>query len=192
MRQLKQIFSLLFSFAPWIAFLILAGPSLLRLKIAVVVASVITIAMWIGKFQKGIILWGSVLFFSWALIAIIGLQHMWTIRHLGVLSNGTLAAMTIISMLIRKPFTIEYAKAKTSPDRWTSPLFIKTNYVLTGVWGAVFLINMALSSLEMNAPSVDKGVYEMATYSFMFVAVLFSTFYPDFMKRRAQERASII
>ncbi len=186
MRHLKQILALLFSFAPWIAFLILAGPSLLKLKIAVVVASAITIAMWIAKLQKGIILWGSVLFFSWALIAIIGLEHVWTIRHLGVLSNGTLAAMTIISILIKKPFTMEYAKAKTAPERWTAPLFIKTNYILTGVWGAIFLINMALSYFQMISPNADKGLYETVSYSFMFGAVLFSTFYPELMKKRAQ------
>jgi hypothetical protein len=185
MRYLKQIFNLLFAFAPWIAFLILAGPSLPRLKIAVIVASLITIVMWIGKFHRGIILWAGVIFFSWALVAVIGLEHMWTIRHLGVLSNGVLAAGTIISMLIKKPFTLEYAKEKTSPERWKSPLFLRTNYLITGAWGSVFLINMFLNYLKMNAPHTDKWIYEVASYSFLLAAVLFTTFYAELMKSRA-------
>jgi hypothetical protein len=186
MRYIKQILSLLFAFAPWIAFLILAGPSLPRLKIAVIVSSLITIVMWAGKFHRGIILWAGVIFFSWALVAVVGLEHMWTIRHLGVLSNGALAAGTIISVLIKNPFTLEYAKEKTPPERWSSPLFIRTNYIITEVWGVVFLMNVLLNYLKMNAPHTDKWVYEVVSYSFMLAAVLFTTFYAELTKSRAE------
>lgn len=165
--------------------MILAGPSLPRLKMAVIVSSLITIVMWVGKFHRGIILWAGVIFFSWALIAVIGLEHMWTIRHLGVLSNGALAAGTIISLLIRSPFTLEYAKEKTPPERWKSPLFIRTNYIITSAWGSVFLVNMFLNYLKMNASHADKWVYELVSYSFLFAAVLFTTFYAELMKTRA-------
>jgi len=181
MRHIKQIFSLFLAFAPWIVFLILAGPSLPKLKIAVIAASLVTIVMWVTKLHRGIILWVGVIFFSWALIAVFGIQHIWTIRHLGVLSNGMLAAGTILSILVRKPFTLEYAKQKTPSKYWDSPIFIRTNYIITGVWALVFLINMTLAYFKMGAPYDSKGIYDIATYSFLFMAVLFSTFYPSYL-----------
>ena len=45
-----------------------------------------------------------------------GVDHnMWTIRHLGVMANGALALGSWITLLMGKPFTLEYARVHTDP-----------------------------------------------------------------------------
>jgi hypothetical protein len=51
-----------------------------------------------------------------------------------------------ISLLIRRPFTMQYAKLQVDPKFWNSPFFLRINLIMTGVLGALFL-GMALVNL---------------------------------------------
>lgn len=76
---------LLLSFAPWLAFLIIARGSIARVEIALVVALALSVVMAALKLHRGIIMWVGLVFFTAATIAVVGFHNMWTIRHLGVL-----------------------------------------------------------------------------------------------------------
>jgi hypothetical protein len=64
----------------------------------------------------------------------------------GELSFGALAAFVFIGILRKKPFTLSYAKRKTAPEMWTSPLFIAISTRISLVWGLSFVFG-ALASL---------------------------------------------
>jgi hypothetical protein len=78
-------------FAPWIAFLIIARDTLLRVEIGLVAALVASVVMAVLKLNRGIIMWVGLIFSTAATIAVLGFHNMWTIRHLGVMANGALA-----------------------------------------------------------------------------------------------------
>jgi hypothetical protein len=54
--------------------------------------------------------------------------------------NITLAVITLVSLLIKKPFTLQYARESVPPERWNDPMFIHANYVITWAWFGAFLI----------------------------------------------------
>ena len=132
---------LLLSFAPWIAFLVIARDTVARVEIGLVAALVASVVMAVLKLHRGIIMWVGLVFFSAATIAVLGFHNMWTVRHLGVMANGALALGSWITLLIGRPFTLEYARAHTDPAKWHDPLFIRVNVLLTTVWAAVFTVN---------------------------------------------------
>jgi Ca2+/Na+ antiporter len=45
------------------------------------------------------------------------------------------AAVAWISILLRKPFTLQYARETTPPDRQGRPVFMRSNMVISSVWG---------------------------------------------------------
>ena len=49
------------AFAPWLAFLIIAQGSLLRLKLGLVVALALSVVMGVTRLHRGIILWVGLL-----------------------------------------------------------------------------------------------------------------------------------
>jgi len=179
-----SVFKMILSFAPWIAFLIISGPSMFRLKLGIIVAAILVVVMGVTKLHRGVVLWAGVLFFIYALISVVWLNNMWTVMHMGILANGTLAAGTWLTVLMGKPFTLDYAKEHTDPSLWNTPTFLKTNYVLTSAWGVVFLIGVLNAWLKMLNLGVPNWVFEVSQYACMLGTMFFTNWYTAYVKRQ--------
>ena len=178
-----MFFKLLLAFSPWLAFLFIAGGSLFRLKLGLTVGLVLCVVMGITRLHRGIILWVGLLFFSSALLAVAGFNSMWTARHMGIIANGAMAAATWLSIIIRRPFTMDYAREHTDPSLWNSPLFIRTNIIITAVWGLTFTFNTILAWGKMEQFVLSGLAYEIITYTALISAVYFSSWYPAHLHR---------
>ena len=174
---------LLISFAPWISFLVIAQGSLLRLKIGLVVALVLSVGMGVAKLHRGIILWVGLAFFTYATLAVVLFENMWTVRHMGVLANGALAAASWFTVVAGKPFSLDYAKAHTDPSLWASPSFIRTNVLITSVWSMVFTLNAMLAWGKMAGFVLPQWGFEVLSYGFMVGAAAFTSSYPAHVRR---------
>ncbi len=182
---MMQFLKLLFGFAPWIAFLAIAQGSLFRLKAGLIVAAVLTVAMAVLRLHRGAIMWVGLAFFTYASVAVLLFNHMWTIINMGILANAALAAGTWVTMAMGKPFTLEYAREHTDPSLWEHPGFIRLNNTLTSVWGAVFTINTAVAWLKTYDKSLPEWGYEVTSYTFLLAAMVISNVYPEMVKRRS-------
>lgn len=186
---MRQFLKLLFGFAPWIAFLIIAHGSMFRLKLGLAVAAALTLVMAVLKLHKGVIMWVGILFFSYACAAVFVFENMWTVRYMGVLANGALAVGAWTTLALRRPFTLEYAKEHTDPSRWNHPAFVRTNTVLTALWAAVFTVGAGLAWLKSQGTGWPEWQIETLNYTLMFSCVVFTNWYPERVKRRAQALA---
>ncbi len=61
--MLTAFAKLVLGFAPWVAFLLIAHGSLVRVKLGLAVALVLSVAMGIARLHRGIILWVGLVFF---------------------------------------------------------------------------------------------------------------------------------
>jgi hypothetical protein len=179
---------LLLAFAPWLAFLIIASNSLLRLKIGLLVALVLSVGMGVTRLHRGVILWSGLAFFTCTTIAVVGFNDMWTARHMGVLANGMLAISSWLTVAIGKPFSLDYARAHADPAVWNQPAFIRTNVIITSVWATVFVANALLAWGKMESLLFPQWGYEAVSYSMLIGAAAFTTWYPTHA-RRAREAA---
>ncbi|MBF0528494.1 MAG: hypothetical protein HQK55_04320 [Deltaproteobacteria bacterium] len=185
-----SFFKLLLAFAPWISFLIISSGSLFRLKLGLIVALVLSIIMGVAKLHRGIILWVGLLFFTYATLVVTLLNDMWTIQHMGILANGALAISTWLSIAIKKPFTLDYARAHTDPSVWNTPLFIKTNTIVASIWGMAFILNTVLAWGKMTHFFLPEWGYEVVTYVFLVATAMFTAWYPKYVRQRQQQEVN--
>lgn len=183
-----SFFKMLLSFAPWICFLIIAHDTMFRLKLGIIVAAVMSVVMAVTKLHRGVIMWVGILFFLYAIVAVGFLNDLWTVRYMGVLANGALAAGVWVGIVTKRPFTLEYAREHTDPSLWENPVFLNNNYFLTTVWAVVFTINAALAWQRSIRPALPGWEYETISYSLLVSAMFVSNWYPKYAKKHREAR----
>ncbi len=173
---------LVVSFAPWIAFLIIARDTLFRVQVGLVVALGLAVVMAVLRLHRGVVMYVGLVFFTAATVAVLVFHNMWTVKHLGVMANGALALGAWVTMLIGKPFTLDYARQHTDPAKWHDPLFVRTNVRLTALWATAFTINTAVAWLLMQR-LLPQWVCHATTYAVLVAAAAFTTWYPSHVRR---------
>jgi hypothetical protein len=181
-----SLFKLLLAFSPWLAFLVIARGSLFHLKLGLVVALVLSVIMGIARLHRGVILWASLLFFIYATLTVVVFNHRWTAQHMGVLANALLAAATWLTVVLKRPFTLDYAREHVDPSLWHTSQFITTNRVITSVWGLAFTVNAILAWGKMKQLIFSELGYEVIAYTLLIGAAVFTNWYPKFTRGRRQ------
>lgn len=74
---------------------------------------------------------------------------------------GVLTLISLGSMLARKPWTIIVAKRATSPDAWSTDLFLETNMIITGAWALLFFGQTILSRIAPGWLNIIYGILLM-------------------------------
>jgi uncharacterized membrane protein len=182
------VLRLIVGFLPWIIFGALGNswPSL-ALILALVV-SAIAVARQIFSHSLKILDAVTFAFFVFVAIGLIGFG--WTIlgTYMTLIVNLTLTAIAWGSLLAGAPFTIQYAREQTPPEVWHTPLFLRINQAITGVWGLSFFLS-AMISLYRHAMGDDSFVSRYAWVLFSAAALAFTVYYPDWQRARALRSA---
>lgn len=135
--------------------------------------------------RDGPVLYAGYLFFGFALISIVWKENMWVIQRLGILANGTLYATTLLTMILGKPFTADYAKADVPPEMWQSGGFIRSCYMTTSVWSLVFLLNLLAAIISYYDKRLVRSHVEIFNYSVLLSGVIYTCTYTRIKRRRA-------
>ncbi|MGW0161400.1 hypothetical protein ACWDUN_19035 [Mycobacterium sp. NPDC003323] len=177
--------------APWILMALIAGPD--RFEEAASAALGLTLlTLWVGR-RRGVkvhLLEAFALVF-FGILAVIGLIAGpavldWLQAWAGELSSVALAAFAIVTLLIRRPFTLAYAKDTTPSEYWESPLFLRINYVISAAWAFAFTIS-AIAGAVGGAVLGDADNFWTAwiiPIGAVVFAVSFTEFYPDYATAR--------
>ena len=189
-----SVLSLLLTFLPWIVFkaiLLIPGfDELLMLKLGITAAALICAYQSYTGVNKGIIAWGTMSFFGVSLVMVVGLSNVWYMFHLGVFSNGTLALLTWISILLGKPFTLSYAKQYADPKVWDSPRFIHKNYMIAAAWGMSFTIALVDSLIRLQYPGIPWFVSEFIDDLSMIAAIYYTKQLSKIPSQQMAEKAT--
>lgn len=172
--------------APWILMAIVNGPGRFE-EAASAALGLSLLTLWVGK-RRGVPVHlleaFTVAYFG--LLAVSGLIASdsaieWLQLWAGELSNIALAAFAIITLAIRRPFTLAYAKDTAPREYWDSPVFLRINYVISAVWAGSFLFS-ALLGAYADAVLHDNDNFWTAwilPIGAIVFAVSFTEFYPD-------------
>jgi len=181
---MKQIFSIVLGFLPWIAFGVISGPSLLRLNAAIITALILMLIMGFKQLVKGFILtWGSLFFFSVLLVMVVLSRNQWFISNLDILSHGTLAAITWLSICVGKPFVLQYARETVPPERQASPDFYRICRNLTVVWGMVFIVSTGMSAAKTFGWWADGLGFQAVSIGLIGLGLWLNHWYPQYVRR---------
>ncbi len=83
----------------------------------------------------------------------------------------------LLSVVLKKPFTIIYAKSSISSDKWNHPIFIKINNIISLAWVSIFLIEYLLKLI--NVP-----YYVIINIILIIVGLKFSQKFPDYYRNK--------
>lgn len=179
-------------FLPWILLSVVEGPhrvvlaSALAFALAVLIGGLGVVA---GVKPKLLDVTAIVFFAALTVVAATtgaGTRH-WLGNWAGEVSNVGIAVITVGSILIGRPFTLEYARETTEPEYWDTPLFLKINYVLSFVWAAVFLITAVVGYIGDGPLNQPDNVWTnwIVQIALMVLAIKFTEWYPDYATAEA-------
>ncbi|HEY8288344.1 MAG TPA: hypothetical protein VIG49_03675 [Acetobacteraceae bacterium] len=172
---------LLLAFAPFIAFALLnhlAGAAT-GLTAGAAVAAALLLRDWMtpGRTAKVLEIGTVLLFGGLALYAFAG-GPAWSIVRVRLWVDAGLLLIVLVSMAIRQPFTIQYARERVARTLWDNPVFVRTNYIITGVWAVAFAVMVIADVSLLRIPAVPASISIVATVLALVGAIQFTGWYP--------------
>jgi hypothetical protein len=125
---------------------------------------------------------GSVILF-----AALGCYVTWIDSTLGnsavklTVDTGVLA-ISLFSIAIRSPFTLQYAREVVDPETMRLPGFMKANYIITWAWTAAFLAMMLANILMIYVPSLPLWSGLAIVFAARNSAAYFTKWYPQYRR----------
>lgn len=173
--------------APWILMAVIAGPG--RFEEAVGAAlGLALLTLWIGS-RRGVRVHSLevVTIAYFVVLAVLGLAAPdpvidWLQIWSGELSNIVLAVFAVGSLIVRRPFTMAYAKDTTPREYWDTAPFRKINYAISGAWAFAFTVSAVAGAIG-NGVMHDHDNFWTAwiiPIGALVFAAAFTEFYPDY------------
>jgi hypothetical protein len=183
---------MLLAFAPFFAFVVierLVGvPAGLAAGAAVSASLLLRDAVSRTRRVKVLEIGTFLLFGGLALFAWLPGTVQWSIAAVRLRVDAGLLLIVLASILIGRPFTLQYAREQVSVELWSSPLFVRTNYVITGAWAAAFAVMVVADLALTYLPDLPRQISIIATVAAIVGAVKFTGWYPQRHERRAVAR----
>jgi hypothetical protein len=179
---------ILFAFAPFIVFFLLdrlIGPTA-GLVAATLVSAGLIIRDAISRDRTVKVLEiGTVILFGGLAAYTLLVRINWSVFGVRLWVDGGLLMVVLISMALRRPFTIQYAQQSVSRELWKSPEFVRTNYIITGAWAATFAILVIADLIMVYDPDLPPRISVIATIVALVGAVKFTSWYPEHRRTTA-------
>lgn len=134
--------------------------------------------------RRGFIIdWTAVAFFLVVSAVEFTLGRQWIFSQPLILISATYALVATGSLLLGKPYTLQYARQRTPEDYWSESSFVTINYHLTAMWTAIFLASLVLSSLAAALPDYWP-IFVIARNSLIAIGLVVPDQYPEFYLRK--------
>jgi hypothetical protein len=175
--------NLVLGFVPFILFAVLMGLSVdLALWVAFAAAFTLGIRSFLDtRVLKTLDAGSTVLFGSLALFkGFVAPSLPLGIVLLAV--DGGLLAVMLISLVLHEPFTLQYAREQATPELWQEPDFLRTNYVVTGVWVLALALMTAIDAAAIFTGRISLTVAVGAGLVALAGALTFSARYTAYTR----------
>jgi len=90
--------------------------------------------------------------------------------------------ISLASMLIRRPFTLQYALEAVPAETAGMPGFLRANYIITGAWTAAALVMMVSNLAVLYVPGLPLWSGLAIAFAARNSAVFFTKWYPQYRK----------
>lgn len=91
-------------------------------------------------------------------------------------------AISFGSILIRYPFTLQYAIEAVAAETAAMPGFLRANYVITGAWTAAALLMMLGNVAMLYVPGLPIWISLVIAFAARNSAIYFTKWYPEYQK----------
>ncbi len=95
----------------------------------------------------------------------------------------------LLSLAIRLPFTLQYAREVVDAETSKLPGFMKANYILTWAWAGVYVLMLVADMVSVWWPSAPLWIGVAITFAARNAAVQFTKWYSQRARARANAQA---
>ncbi|HVZ85903.1 MAG TPA: hypothetical protein VHG72_02985 [Polyangia bacterium] len=173
--------SLLIGFAPFAAFALLErmGGTVAGLASAAAVSLAVLLRdVLIRRRPAKLLELGSLVLFGGLAAVTVAAGLRWSVLGVRLVVDAGLFTVVLLSLVVRRPFTLAYARERVPATTWSTPRFLQVNVVLTAAWAAAFAVVVASDMLMLWAPAVPRAVGIATTVAALAGALVFTTRYP--------------
>lgn len=178
---------ILLSFAPFIAFAVVhrfAGAFAGLLAGALVSAALILRDLLQLHRQPRLLEVGTCVLFSCLTVYALLADPTWSIFDVRLCVDGGLLLIVLVTLAIGRPFTLQYAREQVPESLWNSPVFFRTNQVITSAWAIAFAVLVAADGAPRFAPFVSPRISLWVTIIALVGAIKFTSWYPAHVRAR--------
>jgi hypothetical protein len=180
--------SFVVAFAPFIVFALLMRAVSVRAGLL----AACVVAAWIGArdMARGrppkILEAGAVVLFG-GLAALTFVSSVdWTIAGVRLVVDTGLLAISLGSLALGRPFTLQIAREQVAPQFWESEVFLRVNRDITWAWTAAFALLVAADAAAEFLPQIPLAIEVGATVVALAAAIAYTRFRSSRAGRLAQ------
>jgi hypothetical protein len=93
-------------------------------------------------------------------------------------------AISLVSLIIRKPFILQYALEEVDAETAKQPGFLKAVYLITWAWNGAFVLMIIGNALAIYVPGLPIWSSLVIAFAARNSAALFTTWYPQYRKAK--------
>jgi hypothetical protein len=177
------IFLILAPFGAFALLMLVTTAEVSLFTAAAICLAVIGIDIYRGRAIK-ILGAGSVILFSGlgAYVALIDPQLGSSAVKLSI--DIGMLAISLASLIIRKPFILQYALEEVDAETAKQPGFIKAVYLITWAWNAAFVLMIVGNVLTIYVPGLPLWSSLVIAFAARNSAAYFTTWYPQYRKAK--------
>lgn len=139
--------------------------------------------------------WTQVLFFGLVLAGFLAAPLAWAVRHQALLAPGLFTVMSAGSLLIGRPFTVQYAREEVPLHFWEDPgfplHFSRVNKILTWLWTLVFTTGLACAWLGGSHALDAAWIFQTLPVAAFLLATVLTRFFPLWYQKNFYEPSPV-
>ncbi|HET6552550.1 MAG TPA: hypothetical protein VFG49_03355 [Dyella sp.] len=177
---------ILLGFVPFFAFAVASalGYSSLGLIAGAVVSAAMLVWNKVSGRSLKLLEVGSCLLFAALAVYAIGSGASLSVGLVRLCVDGGLLLIALASVLIGRPFTIDYAKESVAPELWSSPRFLQTNRMISLAWAAAFAIIVVADVALWKGLMTSRHVV-LVVAGAIYAAIKFTTWCPAQVRKQS-------
>ncbi len=182
---------ILLSFAPFIAFALidrLVG-SVEGLSAGFAISALFLARDWLSATRNAKLLEvGTAILFGLLAGCALAFDPGWSVIGVRLMVDAGLLLIVLASIVVRQPFTLQYAREQVSDEVAKSPAFLRTNYIISAAWALAFAVLVAADLVMLYLPDLHRlGI--IVTIVALVGAFKFTSDYPAKQRGLAKSTA---
>jgi hypothetical protein len=173
---------ILIAFAPFLVFAVvdrLFGSESGLVAGAIVALLLLLRDLFILRHAAKILDVGTAILFSGLSLYSLATKPEWSVIAVRLCVDCGLLLIVLISMLVGKPFTLQYAREQVAPALWDSPHFRRANFMISGVWALAFAVMVLTELALLYSPNKPPRAGVLVIILALVGAVKFTGWYPE-------------
>jgi len=178
----------LLGFAPFVTFALIEKPVGITSGLTAAFALSLALVVWQAFRHRtaNILELGSALLFGGlALLALHG-DQAWSVWQVRFHVDAGLALVVFLSVLLRRPFTLQHGRKMVSADVARQPDFLRRNDILSGMWGLAFVGLAATDFYMASFPEAPARRGILVTLAILGTAAKFTQWYVKNIQNRSR------